>query len=100
MSEIRCNGSASPRNSFSEKTLVSLRRKLDAMRPYVKAEMQSFDDWRFFGSRCSSNDTLVVRIESVTDEATYLKDPDKWVMASYLDCLGADHWYTYEKQWD
>lgn len=43
---------------------------------------------------------LIVRLIEVFIEQISGKDMDTIILEGMRDCAGADHWYTFEKQWD
>lgn len=52
------------------------------------------------GYRFENNDDVLTRIESATTEDEFLGNARAWILDGLRECASADHWYTYEKQWD
>jgi hypothetical protein len=127
--DIKCNGWGSyctlisKENQNAIQTFVSVYRKAEDFENLVSemAINRPSDDF-YFGRRCKEDDTITGRITSALGSYAMLQwDNSKelaemWinaqiemftgkVMATLVkdalrDCAGADHWYTFEKDWN
>jgi hypothetical protein len=111
----RCNGSHSPKPRLSEAAFkVFCAHKEKARKDFLflaaecKAKRNCYGDYPFtyegrdyyLGYRFLDDNTVMDRIESaITDEAEFLANPYAWCLDALRDCAGADHWYTFEKDW-
>lgn len=108
MREFKCNGAAYPdstdrRRSMTEQQVKFMHDTFDARRDAFR---QARDDKAgrhgeyHWGHRFNDNDTLLIRILSQTTVDDMIAHPNEWADAAFDDCASADHWYTYEKQWE
>lgn len=52
------------------------------------------------GYRFRSINRIIDRILSKTTIEDMLARKSEWIQAALTDCASADHWYTYEKDWN
>lgn len=94
-----CNGYKFDQESFSPKAIEKMRGIYRTARTEFEINPPK-DGYYYFGSRFHSFDAIVSRIQSATDEESFLQNSYEWVWAALKDCAGADHYYTFEKQWE
>lgn len=102
----RCNGYRLDSPSLSVDALLTL----SAILPEARREFEAFlaatseagrHGEYHLGTRYGSDDMVRRRIESaIRSEEEFLADPLGWALDGLRECASADHWYTYEKQWD
>jgi hypothetical protein len=129
LSEVKCNGSGygssviSTENKNAIQTYVSVYRKTTSFEDlvYEMANQDQSNDY-LYGHRCKDDSTISYRIYNALGVyAMNLFENSKelsemWINAqiemftgatmthlvkdALRDCAGADHWYTYEKDWN
>lgn len=95
----RCNGSHSKAIPATITMTVMFECHINQARHEFRE--LNLDPERYYTSVRFNDDRVVLdRIRSaVTDEAEFQADPKAWIMDALRDCAGADHWYTFEKEW-
>lgn len=129
VNEIKCNGSGGYSRIVSEqnqqfiKTYISVYRKSIVPSELLEefSNMNASEDY-YWGRRCDSNDDVMHR--AITGLAEYAMEKwegvqglaELWLNAqirmmsgaelrvvikeALRDCASADHWYTFEKDWN
>jgi hypothetical protein len=129
LSEVKCNGSGygvaviSQENKNAIQTYVSVYRKTTSFEDLVNemAGQDQSNDY-LYGRRCKEDSTIADRIYNALGVCALDQFEDNkelasmWINAqiemftgatmthlvkdALRDCAGADHWYTYEKDWN
>lgn len=94
----RCNGYSFNQTKLTEANLATFKALVAEVRTAFQPEVgASFHR----GSRFNSDETVLGRIQSaIQSEDEFAQDPEAWINDALRDCGGADHWYTFEKEWD
>ena len=125
VSNIKCNGVSNTIAAKSSIPTIKTAISLFRMRFEESEIFEKFpkNDEYYNGSRFNDNDVVTLRIASalVEEAEKELRTNDALIIEGYIasfvdslsgtemdqliidgmrDCASADHWYTFEKQWD
>lgn len=96
-------GKSFPFNKYSLIGETIFNNTVENCRIIIKNEFNSAienKDNLHIGTRFRSNDQVLWTLQSNVTEKEFLKDPSVYIQRVLLGALSADHWYTYEKQWE
>lgn len=96
-----CNGYLIGVPRLSESAILVFRRTIDEARVHFQRSPPRDGGNYLIGHRYLGDKSVMGRIESaIGSESEFLASPLVWCLDALRDCAGADHWYTYEKEWD
>lgn len=96
MQKIGCSGYSFEAKPFSDLARGFIVDSLDLAR---KDFLES-TSYSCLGMRFHNDKNVILRIESVTNEEEFWDNHAEWIQAGLKDCASADHWYTFEKNWE
>ena len=96
-----CNGVVSPRNCYNYGKRQGLIQIIQNVRKKLITEFDGVDHDRmiFLGERFNDNEEVIARLESVNQEAIKNVGWEQAVRSALIDCMNADYYYTFEKEY-
>lgn len=100
----RCNGYGFGGPTLSDEAKDALIAVLplarERFRVFMTNESANGNREYYAGSRFNDDGSVFQRIEHAMDsESEVLTAPMDWALDALRDCAGADHWYTFEKDY-
>lgn len=102
----RCNGYGFDGPTLSDEAKSALVAVLPIARERFRVFMTNESvrpggcDYYYAGSRFNDDGSIFRRIEhAMESEDEVLNAPMDWALDALRDCAGADHWYTFEKDY-
>lgn len=97
-----CNGYSTGNEHLSEETQKIIKELLPEIRKELKVKYQDLENEfsLYAGERFYDDFSVMMRLESAWEklEKAYIDIKDR-VRDALLDCMRADYYYTFEKDW-
>lgn len=98
MRDTICNGYGIPRLAYdAEKTarlIEIIHEEREKLRQPVNREEQLYCGFRF-----ETDEEVIARMESANQEKLFVNGDHEAVIDALYECMHADYWYRFEKDW-
>lgn len=98
MKNTICNGTRIPRFAFDEKKTERLIKIIHEEREKLRQDVNR-NDMLYCGDRFESDDEVIARMESADQEKLFKNGDHLAVIDALYECMNADYWYRFEKDW-
>lgn len=98
MKETICNGVRIPRKAYdpemTERLIKIIHEEREKLRQDVNREEQLY-----CGTRFEDDEQVIARMESADQEKLFANGDREAAIDALYECMGADYWYQFEKEW-
>lgn len=98
MEETICNGVGIPHIAYTpemtERLIKIIHEEREKLRQDVNREEQLY-----CGTRFEDDEQVIARMESADREKLFANGDREAVIDALYECMSADYWYQFEKEW-
>ena len=98
MEETICNGVSIPSKAYdpemTERLINIIHEEREKLRQDVNREEQLY-----CGTRFEDDEQVIARMESARQEKLFANGDREAVIDALYECMSADYWYQFEKEW-
>lgn len=98
MIETVCNGYRIPCKGYSPERTQQLIKIIHEEREKLRQDINR-EEGLYCGFRFGDDDQVILRMESADQEKLFAHGDHEAVIDALYECMKADYWYQFEKEW-
>lgn len=98
MIETVCNGYTIPRKAYDAERTRQLIEIIHEEREKLRQDVNE-EERLYCGFRFGDDDQVIARMESADQDKLFAKGDHEAVIDALYECMKADYWYQFEKDW-
>ena len=98
MKETICNGVRIPRKAYDPEMRKRLIKIIHEEREKLRRDVNR-EEQLYCGTRFEDDEQVIARMESAAQEKLFANGDREAVIDALYECMSADYWYKFEKEW-